>query len=139
MNKKEKAALLHDSGCNCAQSVACAFCDEADMEAMKKLTRRYGGGAYKYCGALMGAVAAMNYRDGALDPENPADMEGKNADAAMELLQSFKAKNGSVYCRELKGRDTGVVLRSCRGCVEDAAEMLEERCGASKNVQDTDR
>ena len=126
MNKKEKAAKFHSMGCNCAQAVACAFCDEADIDAVKSLTRRYGGGAYKYCGALMGAVAAMNYRDGALDPENPADMEGKNAVAAAKLLESFRAKNGSVYCRELKGRDTGVVLRSCRGCVEDAAELLEE-------------
>ena len=126
MNKKETAAKFHSMGCNCAQAVACAFCDEADIDAVKSLTRRYGGGAYKYCGALMGAVAAMNYRDGALDPENPADMEGKNAVAAAKLLESFRAKNGSVYCRELKGRDTGVVLRSCRGCVEDAAELLEE-------------
>lgn len=134
MTKKEKAAQLHSSGCNCAQSVACAFCDEADMDAMKSLTRRYGGGAYKYCGALMGAVAAMNYKSGVLDPENPADMEGKNAGAAAALLESFRAKNGSVYCRELKGRDTGVVLRSCRGCVEDAAGLLEESLSESENV-----
>ena len=131
MNKKETAAKFHSSGCNCAQAVACAFCDEADIDAVKSLTRRYGGGAYKYCGALMGAVAAMNYRDGALDPENPADMEGKNAVAAAKLLESFRAKNGSVYCRELKGRDTGVPLRSCRGCVEDAAELLEESLRAA--------
>lgn len=126
MNKKETAAKFHSTGCNCAQAVACAFCDEADTDAMKSLTRRYGGGAYKYCGALMGAVAAMNYIDGGVDPENPADMEGKNAEAAEKLLESFRAKNGSVYCRELKGMGTGVPLRSCRGCVEDAAELLEE-------------
>ena len=126
MNKKETAAKFHSTGCNCAQAVACAFCDEADTDAMKSLTRRYGGGAYKYCGALMGAVAAMNYIDGGVDPENPADMEGKNAEAAEKLLKSFRAKNGSVYCRELKGMGTGVPLRSCRGCVEDAAELLEE-------------
>ena len=29
-------------------------------------------------------------------------------------------------CRELKGIGTGIVLRPCRGCVEDAAEILEE-------------
>ena len=131
MNKKETAAKFHSTGCNCAQAVACAFCDEADTDAMKSLTRRYGGGAYKYCGALMGAVAAMNYIDGRVDPENPADMEGKNAEAAAKLMQSFRAKNGSVYCRELKGMGTGVPLRSCRGCVEDAAELLEESLRAA--------
>ena len=131
MNKKETAAKFHSTGCNCAQAVACAFCDEADIETMTSLTRRYGGGAYKYCGALMGAVAAMNYIDGGVDPENPADMEGKNAEAAEKLLESFRAKNGSVYCRELKGMGTGVPLRSCRGCVEDAAELLEESLRAA--------
>lgn len=131
MNKKETAAKFHSTGCNCAQAVACAFCTDADIETMKSLTRRYGGGAYKYCGALMGAVAAMNYIDGGVDPDNPADMEGKNAEAAAKLLQSFRAKNGSVYCRELKGMGTGVPLRSCRGCVEDAAELLEESLRAA--------
>lgn len=92
MNKKETAARFHSTGCNCAQAVACAFCDEADIDAMKSLTRRYGGGAYKYCGALMGAVAAMNYRDGALDPEDPADMEGKNAEAAEKLRRASGRK-----------------------------------------------
>ncbi len=125
MSKKELAAKYHGSGFNCAQSVACAFCDEADVGTVKSLARRYGGGAYKYCGALMGAVTAMNYLSGTLDPENPADMEGKNAEAAARLLSEFKTKNGSVYCSELKGRQTGIVLRSCRGCVEDAAELLE--------------
>lgn len=132
MNKKEKAAQLHASGCNCAQAVACAFCDEADAENVKGLVRRYGGGAYKYCGALMGAVAATNYLNGELDAQNPANMEGKSAESAAKLLQSFKDKNGSIYCRELKGRDTGVVLRSCRGCVEDAAELLEDILDAGR-------
>ena len=131
MNRKETAAKFHSSGCNCAQAVACAFCDEAHIDAVKRLTRSYGGGAYKYCGALMGAVAARNYGDGAVDPENPGDMEGKNAEAAEKLLESFRAKNGSVYCRALEGRDTGVLLRSWRGCVEDAAELLEESLRAA--------
>ena len=38
MNKKETAAKFHSSGCNCAQAVACAFCDEADIDAVKSLT-----------------------------------------------------------------------------------------------------
>ena len=111
MSKKELAAQYHASGCNCAMAVGCAFCDKAGVseDEMKALTRRYGG-AHKYCGALLGAVAAMNMA----------------SDKAAELLRRFEAKNGSVFCRELKGRDTGVVLRPCRGCVEDAAELAEE-------------
>ena len=58
--------------------------------------------------------------------DDPAALDGKASDKAAELLRRFEAKNGSVFCRELKGRDTGVVLRPCRGCVEDAAERAEE-------------
>ncbi|MCI7442072.1 MAG: C-GCAxxG-C-C family protein, partial [Clostridium sp.] len=35
----------------------------------------------------------------------------------------FREKNTSVICRELKGVDTNVVLRSCDGCIEDAARI----------------
>ncbi len=128
MTKKELAAEHHASGCNCAQAVSCAFCAEAgaDEETMKALTRRYGGGAYKYCGAILGAVAAMNMQLGDLDPDDPAALDGAASDKARELLRRFGEKNGSVFCRELKGRDTGVVLRACRGCVEDAAEIAED-------------
>ncbi len=128
MSRKELAAQYHGSGCNCAQAVGCAFCDKAGTEeqTMKALTRRYGGGAYKYCGALMGAVAAMNMQLGDVREDDPAALDGAASDKAAELLRRFEAKNGSVFCRELKGRDTGVVLRSCRGCVEDAAEIAAE-------------
>ena len=128
MTKKETAAQYHGAGCNCAQAVGCAFCAEAgvDEQTMKELTRRYGAGAYKYCGALLGAVAAMNMAGGQLNEDDPAALDGKASDKAAELLRRFEAKNGSVFCRELKGRDTGVVLRPCRGCVEDAAELAEE-------------
>ncbi len=128
MSRKELAAQYHGSGCNCAQAVGCAFCDKAGTEeqTMKALTRRYGGGAYKYCGALMGAVAAMNMQLGDMREDDPAALDGAASDKAAELLRRFEAKNGSVFCRELKGRDTGVVLRSCRGCVEDAAEIAAE-------------
>ena len=128
MSRKELAAQYHGSGCNCAQAVGCAFCDKAGAEeqTMKALTRRYGGGAYKYCGALMGAVAAMNMQLGDVREDDPAALDGAASDKAAELLRRFEAKNGSVFCRELKGRDTGVVLRSCRGCVEDADEIAAE-------------
>ena len=128
MSRKELAAQYHGSGCNCAQAVGCAFCDKAGAEeqTMKALTRRYGGGAYKYCGALMGAIAAMNMQLGDVREDDPAALDGAASDKAAELLRRFEAKNGSVFCRELKGRDTGVVLRPCRGCVEDAAELAEE-------------
>lgn len=43
-----------------------------------------------------------------------------------ELMENFAQRNGSVLCRELKGRDSGKVLRSCPDCIKDACEFLEE-------------
>ena len=43
-----------------------------------------------------------------------------------EFERSFIEKNGSAVCKELKGIETGKMLRSCRGCVTDAAEILEQ-------------
>ena len=43
-----------------------------------------------------------------------------------KLIEEFKAMNGSIICREIKGIDTGKVLRSCDGCIEDAVELLDK-------------
>lgn len=43
-----------------------------------------------------------------------------------ELTGKFIEKNNSVICRELKGVDTGIVLRSCNGCIQDATEIVDE-------------
>ena len=43
-----------------------------------------------------------------------------------ELTEKFQKKNGSVICHEIKGVDTGKVLRSCDGCIADAVEFLQE-------------
>ena len=42
------------------------------------------------------------------------------------MTEEFIAKNQSTECRTLKGVDTGVVLRSCPGCMQDAAEIIEK-------------
>lgn len=131
MTKKETAAMYHASGCNCAMAVGCAFCEEAGISEseMNALVSRYGHGAHKYCGALLGAATAMNIAAGEYDPEDPAKLTGAASQKIAELLSRFEDKNSSVFCRELKGKDTGVVLRPCRGCVEDAAEIAEQLFG----------
>ena len=35
-------------------------------------------------------------------------------------MKEFQEKNSSVVCEELKGVETGNVLRSCGGCIKDA-------------------
>ena len=93
---------------------------------MKDMVRKYSGGAYKVCGAVMGAYVIVNYLNDNVNLENPAEPIKEDIELLNEIERRFKEKNTSVLCKELKGITTGTVLRSCRGCVEDAAEILEE-------------
>ena len=126
--RKEKAIELHSNRYTCSQAVACSFCDlvNVDEALMKDIVRKYSGGAYKVCGAVMGAYAVINFMNGNIDLDNPASWDNKDEELLRKIEEKFKEKNQTVDCKELKGITTGTVLRSCRGCVEDAAEILEE-------------
>ncbi|MBQ5696396.1 MAG: C_GCAxxG_C_C family protein [Clostridium sp.] len=128
IDRKNKAIELHKNRYTCSQAVACAFCDlvNVDEVTMKDMVRRYSGGAYNVCGAIMGAYVIINYLNGDVNLDNPAEPIKENIELLYELEKRFKDKNTSVLCKELKGINSGTILRSCRGCVEDAAEILEE-------------
>lgn len=134
--RKDKAVELHSNRYTCSQAVACAFCDlvDVDEDTMRELVMRYSGGAYKVCGAVMGAYVILNYLNGDVDPENPANW-GKDNELLKEVEKRFEEKNKAINCRDLKGITTGKVLRSCRGCVEDAAEILEDVLREKKGIE----
>ncbi|MBQ0078615.1 MAG: C_GCAxxG_C_C family protein [Eubacterium sp.] len=130
--KKARAIALHDKGCNCAQVVACVFAEDLgrDEKTVYEIMESFGFGmgTMGTCGAVsaMAAVVGMNKSDGNM--ETPKTKKDCYADMKV-LTKKFQEKNGSVICREIKGVDTGVVLRSCQGCIEDAVEFLEEYLG----------
>jgi C_GCAxxG_C_C family probable redox protein len=128
MSKVEKAADKHGKGYNCAQAVTCSFCEEIkiDESTAKQISKKYGGGAYKTCGAVMGMYIISNFINGERDLDNPAEWKNLNNEQLQKLEKVFKDKNGSVICSELKGKGGNKVLRSCRGCVEDAAMIVED-------------
>lgn len=110
------------SGYNCAQAVACSYCDIAgiDEETMKNITQAFAvgmGSMEATCGALIGAAVVIG-----LVNKNKKD---SFADAKT-IITKFKEQNKSVICKELKGIGTGEVLRECNDCVMDAAMFLEE-------------
>lgn len=126
----EKAKENHRSGYNCSQAVACAYCDLVGVEEplMHQMMEGFGlgmGCMEGTCGALSGAaiVASMKITGTLSDGSNQRAAVYK---ATRTMAQRFKVKNQSVICKELKGIETGKVLRDCRGCVEDAAALLEE-------------
>ncbi|MBE5933054.1 MAG: C_GCAxxG_C_C family protein [Lachnospiraceae bacterium] len=129
-SRVEKTIELHSKGYNCAQAVACAYCDlvGVDEETMFKMTEGLGlgmGGMEGTCGAVTGAciLAGMMNSTGNLQSPNSKVNTYK---LSRELVESFKVKNGSVVCKELKGINTGKVLRPCPGCIVDAAELVEK-------------
>ncbi len=130
MTKKELAVSLHDKKYNCAQSVACAFSEELgiDHALLFKLCEGFGFGmgcANGTCGAISGAVALIGLKNSDGNTSAPAT-KAATYKLSKDLLQKFREKNGSTICRELKGMDTNIVLRSCQGCIEDAVELVQE-------------
>ena len=110
-------------GYNCAQAVACTYCEQAglDEETVKDLTQGFavgmGGSMEATCGAIIGAVNVLGMIN-----KNPQ----KTMQSARRIISRFKEQNGTVICKELKGIADGVVRRECIDCVKDAAVLLED-------------
>lgn len=126
----EKAIDKKHKGYNCAQAVACSYCDLVgiDEKTMFKITEAFGlgmGNMEGTCGAISGAcvVAGLKNSDGMLDK---CVTKGSTSRMAREIMTKFYERNGAVICKELKGVATGKVLRPCDDCVRDAAEFLEQ-------------
>lgn len=126
----------HDKGYNCAQAVACTYCDlvGVEEEVMFKMTEALGlgmGGMEGTCGAVTGAcvLAGMKRSSGNLEQPNT---KAETYKLSREIVKAFLEKNKSVVCKELKGVETGKILRPCADCIKDAAEIAEQVLFANK-------
>lgn len=133
MTKKELAINLHDKKYNCAQAVACAFADEVgvDMQTLFKACEGFGlgmGCMNGTCGAISGAVMLASFQNSDGNIDNPGT-KASTYQISKTILEKFEAKNQATRCRDLKGADTGTMLRSCPGCIEDAVEIVQEVLG----------
>ena len=77
------------------------------------------------CGAISGAVAVAGAMNSSANLEKP-DSKQSTYELSRQIIGKFREKNGATVCRELKGIETGTVLRPCQGCIEDACDILEE-------------
>ena len=131
MESRKKIAIeKHDLGYYCAQSVALTYADLVDIapEQLFKITEGFGlggGNMQGTCGAISGAIALIGLLNSCGDLEHPSTKAQTYA-LGREILERFKAQNGSVLCHELKGAGTGKVLRSCPDCIMDACQLFEE-------------
>lgn len=130
MSKRaEEAERRHGEGYNCSQAVACSFAKELgfDEETLFRIAEGCGagmGGMECTCGAVSGAVMVAGMKNSKKGGGKLT--KGSTYLLAKRIVENFRKKNGSVICKELKGIETGKVLRSCPGCIEDAVHIAEE-------------
>ncbi len=121
MNRAEQA-VEYKRSMNCCQAVLAAFPDVTRFsdDAVKRIGAAFGsgmGGMEGTCGALIGAELVLSMK---LYQGKPLHAKAK------ELHQEFCNRAGASICKELKGKDTGVVLCSCNDCVRYAVQITEK-------------
>ena len=120
----------HTRGYNCVQIVLCSYAEELgiDEETLFRISEGFGagmGGMMQTCGAVTAMFMALGLANSSGDLQ-ACDTKPQTMKKVRELAAEFEKKNGSIVCRELKGIDTGKVLRSCDGCIEDGIRILGE-------------
>lgn len=102
----ERAKTLFSEGYNCCQAVFLAYSDLFEIEKglAEALSCGFGGGMGRMrevCGSVSGMVLLCGLISGA----GPTDREAKtrNYTLVREVAEEFRAKNGSIICRELLG------------------------------------
>jgi C_GCAxxG_C_C family probable redox protein len=138
VNRVDTALSRFAEGFNCSQAVFSSYAKGIDEKAALKIASGFGGGMGRMadtCGAVTGAMMALGLRFGGTSP----DREAKERAYARirEFADRFKARNGSLVCRDLLGcdistpeglqqaRETGLFSTACPKFVRDACEVLE--------------
>lgn len=109
MSKQEKSVELKQGGCNCAQAVLLALCDETGIPSALacRTACGFGGGMRcgELCGGFTGAVMAIGLALGNDAPEDTARRDNAYA-AVIEFNRRMKERFGTLLCRELLGADS---------------------------------
>ncbi len=143
--KTDLARQYHEQGYGCAQAVLASFAQDYGLseEAALRIATGFGSGMGRLCevcGALTGAFMVIGLKHGKVATDG--SRYGSNTETTYrlveELAEKFRAKNGSIYCRELIGHDLrvpeerakvvelGLFSTTCRKCILDSVELLEE-------------
>lgn len=143
MDKKQIALDAMSKKFNCAQSVFVALSDEVGVnrETALKTAACFGGGMRcgEVCGAVTGSLMALGMKYGSCMED---DLSGKQltGQKALDFINKFKEKNGTILCKELlkydptnleemqeaiqKGHEV-VCTKAVCDAVEIAQEMLK--------------
>ena len=121
--------LFKEEGYNCCQAVVLAYNDLFGIEdsAAAAMSAGFGGGMGRMrevCGSVSGMVMLAGLIAPANDPSVKVDRT-RNYALVQDVAGEFHRQNGSIICKEIKGIETGKVLRSCKDCIKDAALIAE--------------
>ncbi len=143
----DRAEALFKSGCNCAQSVTGAFDGETgiDFATAMRLASSFGGGMGRLrevCGALTGLFMVVGLQRGYTQP-NDQDARTAHYQLVQDLAAQFRARFGSILCRDLLQLDEPISdpapelrtadyyrRRPCAEYVRFAASLLEQESKA---------
>ena len=122
MTKGEIAKNNFQNGCNCAQAVLLAFCEDYGMERETALTIAAGfgsgmAGLRETCGTVTGANMVIGLAKG----KNRMDANR----TFREFADRFREKNGSLVCKELLAARIKTRL-TCADLCYDAGNLVEE-------------
>lgn len=126
----EKAFMLHNKGYNCAQAVCAVFADKVnlDEDTLFRLCEGFGAGTGNMqgaCGALSAAVILAGlYNSGGKDSK--IRTKGSTYRLTAKINNEFAERIGSIYCKDIKGIETGNILKSCDGCILEAVQIIQE-------------
>jgi C_GCAxxG_C_C family probable redox protein len=142
MSDVELAVDAFEGGLNCAQSMLATYGPRfgLERELALKLAGGFGGGIGhlgESCGAVTGALMVIGLKQGGTSVDGEGVQEKTYALIA-KFLEEFKARRGSILCRELLGcdistpqglenaRNKGLFEERCPNFVRASAEILEE-------------
>lgn len=145
MNKRELAVEYHQKGFGCAQSVLAAYAGDfgLDEQLALKMATGFGSGMGRMCdvcGAVTGAFMVIGLKYGRTSADGVRYREETETTyrKVAELGERFRQKHGTIDCRELIGHnlmdpaerakvvEKGLFTTTCRQCIIDAVDLLEE-------------
>ncbi len=126
-----------ESGFYCAESVLLAVAESRGIKSdlIPKMATGFCSGLSRtcgICGALSGAIMALNMVHGRSKPDDSVD---ELYSRVQKLIDTFEGKFGSTNCKELTGCDLGTkqgqeafyaknIKEKCFNYTEEAARMV---------------
>ena len=141
-SKIDKAVECFGCGFSCSQAVFSTYADTMGLDTTTalRISGPFGGGMAamgETCGAVTGAFMVIGLKYGKTKADDDVAKQ-KSYALVREFVEKFRAKHGSIVCRELAGCDLNtpdgkrefeekrVGKTLCPKLVRDAGEILEE-------------